>query len=386
MNSLKAFMRSSLVAAMALGFGAVSTPLFALQDVLETPAAATSMADKYLLLDIERAGSRLIAVGARGHIILSDDQGTSWRQASVPVSTLLTALDFTNDSTGWAVGHGGTILKTIDGGETWKKQFDGHIANKTVTSQAKAQVDEINAAIAAAADEVVVADLQASLEEAEFTLQDALSDANVGASKPFLDVLFFNSSEGIAVGAYGFIFRTKNGGQSWINHAPSMDNPDRFHLNSIAQLKSGTLLISGEAGVLFRSTNRGETWDVISSPYEGSFFGVTGTSVRNVALAFGLRGHIFRSEDDGVSWTQIVTGTESTLVSADDHESGYVTAVGSSGTVMFSKDGGLTFKEFIRSDRISNSSVVYLDKQRVVIVGEQGAVVTAPDGTNISGH
>lgn len=383
MNSLKAFVRSTLVAGMVVGFGAVSTPLFAVQDVLETPAAVTAIANKSLLLDVERAGSRLIAVGERGHIVLSDDQGTTWRQASVPVATLLTAVDFVNDSTGWAVGHGGTILKTTDGGETWKKQFDGHIANKTVTSQAQATLNELNAALAVATDEAAIADLNASIEEADFTLQDALSDAEVGASKPFLDVLFFDASEGIAVGAYGFLFKTKNGGESWVNYAPSMNNPDRFHLNGIGQLKSGTLVISGEAGVLFRSTDRGEHWENITSPYEGSFFGVTGTNAENVALVFGLRGHVFRSEDDGVTWDQVFTGTESTLVSGKNFENGYVAAVGSSGTVLLSKDGGLTFKEVIREDRSANSSVVFVDKQRIVIVGEKGAVVTAPNGANI---
>jgi len=381
MNSLKAFLRNTLIAGMVVGFGAVSTPLFAVQDVLETPAATTAIADRTLLLDVDRAGSRLIAVGSRGHIVLSDDMGATWRQASVPVSTLLTAVDFVNESTGWAVGHGGTILKSTDGGETWKKQFDGHIANKTVTSQAQAKVDEIKAAIAAATDETTISDLEASLEEVEFALQDALSDADVGASKPFLDVLFFNSSEGIAVGAYGFLFKTKNGGESWTNYAPSMNNTDRFHLNGIGLLKSGTLMIGGEAGVLFRSTDRGENWENISSPYEGSFFGVTGTNAENVALVFGLRGHVFRSEDDGRTWDQVFTGTESTLVSAAN-ENGYVSAVGTSGTVLLSKDGGLTFKELIREDRSGNSSVIFVDKQRIVIVGEKGAFITAPNGAD----
>lgn len=382
MNSLGSFMRSVLVAG-TVGFGAVvSTPLFAVQDVLETPSAATHMADRTLLLDIEKVGSRLVAVGVRGHIILSDDQGKSWRQAEVPVSVLLTAVDFVSATTGWAVGHGGVILKTTDGGASWKKQFDGNIANKTVIDQAQIKVGQAKDLIKNSAEPDLEL-LEAELEEAEFALQDAVNDASVGASKPFLDVLFLDESEGIAVGAYGFLFKTKNGGQTWTNHADHMDNPDRFHLNGINQIKGGTLIVCGEGGVLFRSTNRGDSWQSVESPYEGSFFSVTGTNDANAALVFGLRGHIFRSDDGGMTWDQIETGTDSTLVSADFYDNGYITVVGTSGTVLLSSDGGRTFKEQTREDRSGNSSVVFLDRQRVVIVGEKGAMLAVPGGESI---
>src|SRR5690349_8937389 len=42
------------------------------------------LAAKSLLLDVARAGSRLVAVGDRGHVLLSDDEGGTWRQVIVP--------------------------------------------------------------------------------------------------------------------------------------------------------------------------------------------------------------------------------------------------------------------------------------------------------------
>ena len=51
-----------------------------------------------LLLDVASAGSRLVAVGQRGHIIYSDDQGKTWVQAKVPSRVLLTAVFFADDS------------------------------------------------------------------------------------------------------------------------------------------------------------------------------------------------------------------------------------------------------------------------------------------------
>ena len=62
------------------------------QDPLDTPAMSTLKAHKSLLLDVTNAGERLVAVGERGHIIFSNDEGRTWRQATTPVLTTLTAV------------------------------------------------------------------------------------------------------------------------------------------------------------------------------------------------------------------------------------------------------------------------------------------------------
>ena len=64
------------------------------------------LAGSSLLLDLAFAGQRMVAVGERGHVMLSDDQGATWRQAkSVPTRVLLTAVFFVDSEYGWAVGH-----------------------------------------------------------------------------------------------------------------------------------------------------------------------------------------------------------------------------------------------------------------------------------------
>ncbi|TVP59615.1 MAG: photosystem I reaction center subunit IV, partial [Halomonadaceae bacterium] len=110
----------------------VSLPVLAMSDVLDTPAMTTHLAANSLLLDLSRAGERLVAVGERGHIVYSDDFGESWSQAEVPVSTTLTGVYFPGESKGWAVGHGGVILHSSDRGETWVKQMDGHEGSELV--------------------------------------------------------------------------------------------------------------------------------------------------------------------------------------------------------------------------------------------------------------
>ncbi|MDX2370322.1 MAG: hypothetical protein QNK36_18255, partial [Colwellia sp.] len=74
------------------------------------PSVKAPLASQSLLLDITSIGqNKLVAVGERGHIIISTD-GVNWQQANVPVQTTLTNVFFYNEQLGWAVGHDSTIL------------------------------------------------------------------------------------------------------------------------------------------------------------------------------------------------------------------------------------------------------------------------------------
>jgi photosystem II stability/assembly factor-like uncharacterized protein len=105
-----------------LPLGAVAAPAPA---VLSRPALMSPKALGAAMLAVTRAGARLVAVGERGTVLLSDDHGQQWRQAAVPVQVTLTCVAFADERHGWAAGHLGTILHSDDGGQTWRKQLDG---------------------------------------------------------------------------------------------------------------------------------------------------------------------------------------------------------------------------------------------------------------------
>ena len=97
-----------------------------MRDVLDTPAAKSPLAVRALVNGLAIAGTRIVAVGQRGHVLLSDDAGKSWQQAEVPVSSDLVAVSFPSASTGWAVGHDGVVLHSTNAGGRWTRQLDGH--------------------------------------------------------------------------------------------------------------------------------------------------------------------------------------------------------------------------------------------------------------------
>ena len=83
-------------------------------------AARVVQPEKLPVMAATLAGSRVVAVGDYGGVLLSDD-GKAFRQARVvPTRTVLTSVFFLDAQHGWAAGHDGTVIATVDGGETWR--------------------------------------------------------------------------------------------------------------------------------------------------------------------------------------------------------------------------------------------------------------------------
>jgi photosystem II stability/assembly factor-like uncharacterized protein len=276
------------VAAVVAGiFAAPAARAQRVEDSLDRPAVQTRRAAQSVLLGVTRAGSRLVAVGERGIIVCSDDDGRTWSQARVPTSVSLTAVHFPDTAHGWAVGHGGIVLRTADGGNTWTRQLDGRKAAELALDAAEAR--------ARAAPDAPAA--RRSLADAKRLVAD-------GADKPFLDVYFENVKEGFVVGAYGLIFRTEDGGDSWQPWMDRLDNPKGLHLNTIRAVRN-VVYLAGEQGLLFRSADRGRRFERIETPYHGSYSVVAASLADGGLVLGGLRGNAYWSRDQGRSFEKV---------------------------------------------------------------------------------
>jgi photosystem II stability/assembly factor-like uncharacterized protein len=83
-----------------------------------TPTPTDTTADFY---GIAIAGRGAVAVGAGG--IICRYNGTRWVPVPSPASGALYDVAFCDSERGYAVGQGGTILRTRDGGRTWEPLF-----------------------------------------------------------------------------------------------------------------------------------------------------------------------------------------------------------------------------------------------------------------------
>ena len=82
---------------LSIAATAATSPLFAI-DLLELPAVQSKAATSALLLDVtSRGDGAFVAVGEYGVIIVSEDGGESWEQASVPASPPPVGLGFGRD-------------------------------------------------------------------------------------------------------------------------------------------------------------------------------------------------------------------------------------------------------------------------------------------------
>src|SRR5262245_64935569 len=93
-------------------------PVVAQETARRAPVVAIRP-DRIILMDIEKAGDRLVCVGERGFALLSDDAGKSWKAVPTPVTRTLTSVAFKDDKVGIAVGHGASIVRTDDAGNMW---------------------------------------------------------------------------------------------------------------------------------------------------------------------------------------------------------------------------------------------------------------------------
>jgi photosystem II stability/assembly factor-like uncharacterized protein len=321
------------------------------RDALDRPALQTPRAAGRALLAVSRAGSRLVSVGERGIILLSDDNGTTWRQAKVPVSVSLTNVRFITDKKGWAVGHSGVVLHSADGGETWLRQLGGAEVAASVLDAVRAKAGQGGEGV------------QKELAEAQRLVAD-------GPDKPFLDVYFFDENRGLIVGAYGLAFATQDGGKHWQPWSDRIPNPQGKHLYSIQHSNNG-LFIAGEQGALFRSTDGGNSFSNVTTPYAGSYFGAIG-GANGELVVFGLRGNAYWSGDAGVSWHKVDSGSPTSLTGGVRLSDGTLLLVDQAGHLLHSRDQGRSFRRLPPSDASPASGVAQAADGAVILSGMRG--------------
>jgi len=297
--------------AAPLGLPAAAAPT---GDALDRASIAVRSPEQAVLMAAAQAGARLVAVGERGIIALSDDAGRRWRQVPSPASVTLTAVHFADAQRGWAVGHGGVVLATDDGGQHWARQLDGRRAAQLVLDAAKAAGDA------------------KATREAERLVAD-------GPDKPWLDLLVFDARRLLVVGAYGLALASEDGGRTWSSWMARLPNPKGLHLYA-ARRHGNVLLLAGEQGLALLSTDDGQSFRPLDTPYKGSFFTAELTGEHDLVLA-GLRGNVLHSSDGGATWAFVPTPMPVSITASGVANGGRFLAANQAGIVLALRNGVL---------------------------------------------
>ncbi|KVM81079.1 WD40/YVTN/BNR-like repeat-containing protein [Burkholderia stagnalis] len=290
------------------------------------PAHAWAAPARMMLTDATRTGARIVAVGEHGVILLSDDDGKTWRQSRrVPVSATLSAVTFADAQHGWAVGQWGVILATADGGETWEKQ----------------RID-------------------------------------TSVDQPLFSVIFTSAHDGIAVGLWSLVLQTRDGGKTWtrttLPKPPGGGKADR-NLYHIFADRQGALYVVSELGAVLKSTDGGTNWSYLQTGGKGSLW--TGVALPDGRIVVGgLLGSLFQSSDGGASWAPLNPETKSSITDLVATGNGLL-AVGLDGLVLKQRANGASIEVVQRADRATLTAAL-VDAGGKPLLFSQDGVLASP--------
>ncbi|MBV1915941.1 MAG: hypothetical protein KUG72_11185 [Pseudomonadales bacterium] len=361
-------------------------------DVLDAPSVKMPKASKSLLLDVTRAGDRLVAVGQYGHIVFSDDSGKSWTQAEVPVQTQLNSVFFINDKKGWVVGQDAIILGTTDGGASWTKLHYGYIENSPIHAIiADAEIKRIAATEAIDNPNTDDPDELIDIEDAFYAADDLAAVVKKYQTSPLLDVWFKDENEGFVVGSYAQFYHTTDGGKTWESWKDRLDNFED-HNNAILGLEDGTIVIASEKSnydgakvKLYRSSDFGKTWENITTQYDRSLYGLFYDAAADQIYAMGMSGLIVRSSDRGASWYSQPLDMETEFLSFAGlaTKAGDIKIVGNNGQFTTGTADSEKLHIYLRKDRIHMTSIVEAADGNFVTTGFKGINRISADGKDI---
>ena len=275
----------------------------------------------------------------------------------------LRSVRFFDANTGFALGASGSLYKTINAGLTWVKSIpvvqdtsktlvdtnmvytrmyfvNNQIGWITGTFNAKATATATNATARKTALLKTV-DGGATWKNMNFN-----SDI-----KTFNDIEFFDESNGYVVGNSGLIYRTFNGGATWVKQESGVTS----NLRDIAILGSSTAMVIGPNGVLLKTDDGGVTWEIKSTPAKRAFYKIKAVSNNIIYLTGGGEGNTpnadkaFVYKIDAQGNFKEITNSEYSVFYFYGIESlnkgNEIWTVGHLGQIFRSIDGGISWSE-----------------------------------------
>src|SRR5215813_3813870 len=265
-------------------------------------------------------------------------QDGTWARQPAGTMAWLHAVFFIDQNRGWAVGSKGTVLQTVDGGNTWKP----HGASTNDIVRDIFFLDEKNGWLVC---EVNVYELKTKEEPR------------------------------------AYLMKTTDGGEHWKRIEIKGFDVDSILVRAVFN-RNGRGWAFGEGGSIYKSYDAGDTWEKLRSPTRRLLLG--GIFVDDDrGWIVGAGATIIQTSDGGDTWyqsalPQVEKSVRFTATSFIDNRKGW--AVGSGGSVYNTVNGGRTWQRQDSTVPIDLFDVKFLDASEGWAVGAEGTIIHTTDG------
>lgn len=257
----------------------------------------------------------------------------------------------------WAMGSGGLILATVDGGKSWVQQ--GLSLGDPGQLNDIAVLKEHHMAVAVGDRGFI---LKTEDDGNTWEKQESHVTSTLNA------VQFFDSFHGIIGGNDSRILKTSDGGEHWDTITTNVSG--HFRDLYFVDILHGWATLNGD---IFESKDGGLTWkfkasaavDLVHMVFTDSLHG---WALGNCPLGQGYYAELLMTKDGGSSWDSVMLSSlTSNSISFSDTLHGWICGI--NGVILTTTDGGSTWSRFVYNQYCDFNAVHFTDSNNGWVVG-----------------
>ncbi len=350
---------------------------------LEAAREPPTLPNPVELEDVASCGGTTIAVGGRGAILISTDEGTSWKHSNSGTESSLYAVAFSGGcETVVAVGESGAVLVSTDDGGAWK-------APETHT-----QNDFNDVALSGDGKTAIAVGDRGEIRFSEDMGKNWNSPGNVTGKHVYGVALSDDGRTAVAVGRDSLMIISSNGGRKWRDgggrkawKASGGEESDDFEAVALGGMNGKSAVVVGDNGAILFSPDAAKVGGWVSNnrrDRNNDFTDVAFSGNVSTAVAVGRRGVVWASTDGGKTWSRresrVGNSLEAVALSGDGK---IAVVVGRDGDVLVSEDSGKrtwTSRESSTANRLYAVALVHEPNsgsraRALVVVGEDSIIL-----------
>jgi photosystem II stability/assembly factor-like uncharacterized protein len=356
----------------------------------------------------------IVCVDSAGNapIFKTSNGGESWNQLfTAQLINKPVSIRFVDENNGWLCGnryywitmegpaYEGFLYRTKDGGKTWDLKFDDNtpiVSMNLIDENHCTAVKEDRTTLNTTDGGTTWTSYQNKIDMGLYSAY-SIDDKNGCAfnidgyykttdggkswiehekSNAVISIYFINNRIGWAVGYFGSIMKTTDGGDTWID-GPKMIKgaiQSMYFLDKNIGWAVGGDYYKNYSGIILSTTDGGKNW-LNSNFLTDCWIQSIRFIDKNIGWMCGYNqygyGVVLKTVDGGQSWLNQQIGTAGALNSIFCINENLCIAVGSTGTLLTTTDGGITWNKGFSN---SYNSVFFVDANNGWLVGNNGII------------